>query len=228
MDMELKHDAGAPDAPQGVFITLEGGDGVGKTTQFDMLAAALRADGHEVVTLHEPGGTRVGEKIRAMLLDKELDEMNPVAELLLFEAARAQITAEVIEPALAQGKVVLCDRFFDSTTAYQGFGRELGSELCERLSAVATQGRKPDATILLTLDQQEAARRVSARAEDGVGDRMERAGGEFHARVAEGFAAIAAAEPQRVHVVNAQGTPQEVHERVLQELRESVGSRLFA
>lgn len=202
----------------GLFITLEGGDGVGKTTQFELLARALREAGCDVVTLHEPGGTRVGERIRSLLLDKELGELDPIAELLLFEAARAQIVAEVIEPALAAGKTVLCDRFADSTVAYQGYGRELGAELCTRLNAIATAGREPDLTILLTLDQHEAARRVAARAEDGEGDRMEAAGSAFHQRVREGFEELAAGASGRIRMVDAAGSVEEVHARVMETL----------
>ena len=215
----------------GLFITLEGGDGVGKTTQFELLATALRETGHEVLTLHEPGGTRVGERIRSMLLDRELDELDPVAEFLLFEAARAQIVSEVIEPALAAGKIVLCDRFADSTVAYQGYGRELGAELCAQLNAIATAGREPDLTILLTLDQHEAERRVIARSADGEGDRMEAAGVAFHQRVREGFEALAAAEPDRIRVVDASGSIEEVHTRIMQVLDEYIkgtGTLIYA
>ena len=199
----------------GLFITLEGGDGVGKTTQFELLVAALVERGFDVCALHEPGGTAVGERIRALLLDKELGGMDPVAELLLFEAARAQLVSEVIEPALAAGKIVVCDRFYDSTLAYQGYGRQLGVELCAELNKIACHGRTPDITVLLELGQAQAAARVVARAADGQGDRMEAAGSAFHERVAAGFAALAAAEPERIRTVDAAGSIEEVHERVM-------------
>ena len=125
------------DSTPGIFLTLEGDDGVGKSTQADLLASWLEQQGRTVLRVHEPGGTRLGEKIRALLLDKEDDAMAPLAELLLFEAARAQVMDEVIEPALARGEVVVCDRFTDSTLAYQGYGRELGAGLVRSTNDLA-------------------------------------------------------------------------------------------
>ena len=132
------------DSTPGIFLTLEGDDGVGKSTQADLLASWLEQQGRTVLRVHEPGGTRLGEKIRALLLDKEDDAMAPLAELLLFEAARAQVMDEVIEPALARGEVVVCDRFTDSTLAYQGYGRELGAGLVRSTNDLACGGRYPD------------------------------------------------------------------------------------
>lgn len=206
------------DSTPGIFLTLEGDDGVGKSTQADLLASWLEQQGRTVLRVHEPGGTRLGEKIRALLLDKEDDAMAPLAELLLFEAARAQVMDEVIEPALARGEVVVCDRFTDSTLAYQGYGRELGAGLVRSTNDLACGGRYPDRTLLLALDPDVARNRVEGRLTDGTGDRMESAGEVFRARLRSGFEAIAASEPGRVHVIDADGNVDEVHGRICSDL----------
>lgn len=206
------------DSTEGIFLTLEGDDGVGKSTQADLLAKWLEEQGHVVLRVHEPGGTRLGEKIRALLLDKDDDAMVPLAELLLFEAARAQVTSEVIEPALAAGSIVVCDRFTDSTLAYQGYGRELGAGLVRATNDLACGGRYPTRTLLLSLDPGIARGRVEDRSDDGTGDRMESAGDEFRMRLRVGFEEIAAAEPERVHVIDANGSVEQVHERILADL----------
>ena len=203
---------------QGIFITFEGGDGAGKSTQVQLLAQHLQACGREVCLLHEPGGTSVGEKIRAVLLDKAEANMVPMAELLLYEAARAQIVAEVIHPAIAAGKVVICDRFADSTTAYQGWGRELDAQIVSKLNEVATNGLQPDRTILLQIEPSEGLQRAVQASEDGAPDRMEAAGDAFHQRVNAGFDAIAQAEPGRVRRVSAAGTIGEVQRAVFEAL----------
>lgn len=202
------------DSSEGIFLTLEGDDGVGKSTQADLLASWLEERGASVLRVHEPGGTRLGEKIRALLLDKEDDAMTPLAELLLFETARAQVMSEVIEPALARGQIVVCDRFTDSTLAYQGYGRELGAGLVRATNDLACGGRYPDRTLLLQLDPELARERVTTRDVD----RMESAGDAFRARLRDGFDEIAAAEPERVHVIDANGSVQEVHERIRADL----------
>lgn len=214
---------GNADSTEGIFLTLEGDDGVGKSTQADLLAACLEERGHTVLRVHEPGGTRLGEKIRALLLDKDDDAMAPLAELLLFEAARAQVMAEVVEPALARGEVVVCDRFTDSTLAYQGYGRELGADLVRSTNDLACGGRYPTRTLLLVLDDDVARERVESRAADGAGDRMESAGDAFRARLRVGFEQIAAAEPQRVHVIDASGSVEQVHGRVLADIADLLG-----
>ena len=203
---------------KGVFLTFEGGDGTGKSTQADLLAKRLASCGREVCRVHEPGGTALGEKIRALLLSHEQDDMVSLAELFLYEAARAQVMAQVIEPAYAQGKVIICDRFTDSTVAYQGFGRELGAERVGRLNALATADHRPDRTILLVLDEKQARSRVIARSADGRGDRMESAGAAFNARMLEGFDDIAAADPQRVRRVDASGSIEDVYGRVVSQV----------
>ncbi len=201
---------------RGVLVTFEGGEGCGKSTQMRILAARLRAAGIAVSELREPGGTAVGEAIRAILLDPENSDLVPVSELLLYEAARAQLVAQVIEPALAAGEVVLCDRFYDSTTAYQGHARGLDLDRVRALHEVATGGLAPDRTILLDIDPALGL----FRATDSGADRLEREDAAFHARVREGFLAIAREEPARVRVVDASGSVDEVAERVTDALRD--------
>ncbi|MDM8288595.1 dTMP kinase [Slackia piriformis] len=188
----------------GVFITFEGGEGVGKTTQIAFMERVLKKAGLDVVRLREPGGTKVGEDLRAIVLDAKNDMLDDRAELYLYEAARAQIVAEVIRPALARGAVVLCDRFVDSTVAYQGYGRGLDPDFVRQANEFACQGILPDRTVLLTVDStslglRRATRRLGA-------DRLELAGTEFHQRVNEGFAKIAAAHPDRVRTVSSSTT----------------------
>lgn len=185
----------------GTFVTFEGGDGAGKSTQIRFLARVLRDAGREVLCLREPGGTAVGEALRAVVLDPAHEAMSDRAELLIYEAARAQIVAEVIAPALSRGAVVLCDRFADSTVAYQGYGRGLDRSFIEAVNGFACAGVAPDATVLLVAPAEAVRVRMGHRAE---ADRLERAGDEFHDRVGEGFAALAAADPSRVRTVESQ------------------------
>ncbi len=192
---------------RGLFITFEGIDGCGKSTQIKLLSDHLGSTGHEVVLLREPGGTVVGEKIRSVLLDKKNDGMDPVCELLLFEAARAQIVRELIMPALDDGKIVICDRFFDSTYAYQGYARELGAEMVKALNLTATSGLEPDITFLLDIDPDEALKRRGIRG-DGD-DRMEALGTGFQQKVRQGYLELAASF-DRVFKVNASGTREEI------------------
>lgn len=186
----------------GAFITFEGGEGCGKSTQLRLLADALREAGHIVRVVREPGGTRVGEGIRDLLLDPENTGMDPVAELMLYEAARAQVTAQVIVPALRAGEVVLCDRFFDSTTAYQGHARGLDLVMIRALNVIASGGLAPHRTLVLDLDPAVGI----ARATSGGADRLESEALAFHAAVREGFLTIAAEEPERVRIIDASGT----------------------
>ena len=203
---------------RGLFITFEGGEGGGKSTQLRMLAHRLEAAGHRVRTLREPGGTAVGEAVRALLLDPEHTGLDSTAELLLYEASRAQLVAEVIEPALEAGEIVLCDRFFDSTTAYQGYGRELPLERIRELNLVATGGLVPDRTIVLDIEPGLGIGRATTQG----ADRLEGESHAFHERVRQGFLAIAESEPGRVRVVDASGTPEDVAERVGAELADLV------
>ena len=183
---------------RGIFITLEGADGCGKSTQAALLADRAEAAGREVVRLREPGGTAISEKIRALVLDPANGEMCPECELLLFEAARAQLVRQVIEPALARGAVVVCDRFYDSTVAYQGCGRGLDGAFIDAANRFACDGVVPDATVLLVAPASAVRSRMGRR--EGA-DRLELAGDAFHSRVAVGFEQIAEADPARVRTV---------------------------
>jgi len=213
---------------RGKFITFEGLDGTGKSTQQRRLAAALRAAGHTVVETREPGGTLTGEKIRKVLLDSATAGLSPLAEMALMFASRAQHIAEVIEPALAHGSVVLCDRFTDSTEAYQGSGRKLGSDPVLELHRVLCGDLQPDLTLLLDSDAASVVsrarrrnKRASRTAARGHGDenRFEQETRAFFARVHEGYLQIAKREPQRVIVVDARGTPAETHKRIMDVVR---------
>jgi len=198
----------------GVLVTFEGGEGSGKSTQLSVLAARLERVGVAFRVLREPGGTRAGEAVREILLDPGHSGLDAVAELLLYEASRAQLVAEVIEPALAAGEVVLLDRFYDSTTAYQGYARGLDLDHVRELNMVATAGRTPDLTLLFDIDPAEGLRRATATG----ADRLEAEDLAFHERVRAGFLAIAASEPERVRVVDATGEVETVAARVRAEL----------
>lgn len=199
---------------RGLFITLEGADGCGKSTQAAILADRIAATGREVVRLREPGGTAVSEKIRALVLDPENSEMAPECELLLFEASRAQLVRQVIEPALARGAVVVCDRFYDSTFAYQAAGRSLAEPTIRAANALGSCGVAPDRTLVLDMDTDAALSRATR---DGA-DRMEAEGVAFQRRVREGYLRLVAEEPRRVRRVDAAGTVEEVAGRLADAL----------
>lgn len=199
---------------RGLFITLEGADGCGKSTQAAVLADRIAATGREVVRLREPGGTAVSEKIRALVLDPENSEMAPECELLLFEASRAQLVRQVIEPALARGAVVVCDRFYDSTFAYQAAGRSLAEPTIRAANALGSCGVAPDRTLVLDMDTDAALSRATR---DGA-DRMEAEGVAFQRRVREGYLRLVAEEPRRVRRVDATGTVEEVAGRLADAL----------
>jgi dTMP kinase len=200
----------------GVFITFEGGEGSGKSTQVKALARRLEASGMPVRVLREPGGTTVGEAIRAILLDPEHTGLDDTAEILLYEAARAQLVADVIEPALAAGEVVLCDRFYDSTTAYQGYARGIDLTQVAALNRAATGGLTPARTLVLDIDPLAGIERATS---EGA-DRLEAEDLSFHAAVRAGFLAIAADEPARVRVIDALGSVDDVAERIEAALRD--------
>lgn len=191
-----------------MFITLEGPDGSGKTTQVGLLREALVAAGYHPLLTREPGGTVIGDQIRAILHNVSNTEMAPTAEILLYSASRAQLVAELVRPALAAGRIVLCDRFADSTMAYQGYGRGLDIEVLRTITAFATAGLEPDLTLLLDLP---AAVGLSRRKVGGAEwNRMDQQALEFHRRTREGYQSLAAAEPQRWRLIDAAGPVEEV------------------
>ena len=205
----------------GRFITFEGGEGCGKSTQIRILAERLRAAGKDVLLTREPGGTELAEKIRALVREESADPPNIRAETLLFLASRAQVVENVIRPALAAGMWVLCDRFADSTFAYQGYGRGLDLDEIKRINSFATGGLVPDRTVLLDVSPEVSAKRMRARevATNTDADRMEKAGDDFHARLKKGFLELAAAEPERFAVISADGGVEEVGEAVWNSLQ---------
>lgn len=203
-------------ARKGLFITLEGVDGCGKSTQGALLVDALKAAGHEVVTVREPGGPRLSEKIRLWLLDPQNDDMCDECELLLYEAARAQNVRELIEPALQRGATVVCDRFYDSTFAYQAAARGLAPELIREANRLGSCGLVPDVTLVFDLDPLEAFGRAT---QDGRADRLEGEGLSFQQRVREGYAQLASEEPERIHMIDATGPVEVVQARVTAVLR---------
>lgn len=219
---------------KGHFITVEGIDGVGKSTQAELMEALLDSAGHDVLRLREPGGVKISEQIRAILLDPANGEMGDVCELLLYEAARAQLVHQVIKPALAAGKTVICDRFYDSTTAYQAFADGLDHGMVSQANGLAVDGCRPDLTLVFDLPVEDAHRRRSTRT--GAEDRLELKGSEFQQKVAEGFRAVAEDDPARVKLIDAGGSVDEVFSSVVDELRsagmavseDDVAAALFA
>jgi dTMP kinase len=211
---------------RGFFITFEGLDGSGKTTQLRLLSTALTAAGHKVVTLRQPGGTALGDRIRGILLDsRSEDSLGPIApatEMALMFADRAQAIAEIIQPALAEGSVVLCDRYTDSSEAYQGGGRQLGSECILAMHAAACGNLQPDLTLLLLppleASLNRARRRNTRHAQQQRPDenRFERESDNFYRRIYEKYEEIAAREPRRVVPVRDEGTIAQIHARILE------------
>ncbi|KAB2953009.1 dTMP kinase [Heliorestis acidaminivorans] len=202
---------------KGILLTFEGADGAGKTTQLELLATFFQSRGREVIKTREPGGTVVSESIRQLLLDPAMHSMVSSTELLLYEAARAQLVSEVIKPALESGKVVLCDRFTDSTLAYQGYGRGLDRKIIEKLNDLATGGLKPDKTILLDLHPELGLQRVQLKR---GADRLEQEDLLFHLRVREGFLDIADQDRARFIVISAEEDAQQVHQKIVEALQE--------
>jgi len=209
----------------GRLIVLEGSEGAGKTTQLSLLADRLRAEGIEAITLREPGGTPLGDAIRSLLLDPA-QHIAPAAEALLFMASRAQIVRDEIDPALDRGVVVLMDRFFLSTYAYQVDGRGLPEDQIRSANALATSGLVPDLTLVLELTAAEGMQRAAARSGK---DRIEQLGDDFHDRVERAFARFTSGDWQRQHrecgpivAIDARGEPGDVHTRIIQALAENV------
>ena len=206
---------------RGRFITFEGGEGCGKSTQVVRLKKALEAEGLSVLLVREPGGTWLSEQIRGLIKDQDSDAPCDRAELLLFLAARAQLVRNVIRPALDAGQWVVCDRFSDSTTSYQGYGRGLPLNIIAEANDFACEGLKPDLTLLLDVSPETARQRMRRResATNVSADRIECEGAEFHERIRRGFAELARSEPERIVTVDANGTPDEVWEEIWKSLR---------
>ncbi len=200
-----------------MFITFEGIDCSGKSTQAKLLVDCLAQTGKEVLFLREPGGTAVSETIRDLLLDLEHAELSDTAELMLFSAARAQLVREVIRPALAKGSIVISDRFYDSTTAYQGYGRSLNIEDVHTINRIAVGGTTPDITVLVDVGVDEVLRRQQAAGK--TVDRMEAGGKSFFERVRNGYLQIAAEEPFRFFVVDGTRPIDVIHQEIWQFIR---------
>jgi dTMP kinase len=198
---------------KGLFITFEGSEGCGKSTQVELLARRLRSFGHRVRTLREPGGTPIGEELRHTLKHSQQNHaMTAEAELLLMNASRAQLVREVIRPALEAGEIVLCDRFYDSTTAYQGYGRELDLQMVKAVIDVTVGETRPDLTLLLTVSAEIAEMRRAMRQSTlpFMRDRIEEADKKFFERVVMGYENVAASEKNRVRVLDASGSTENV------------------
>lgn len=197
-----------------MFITFEGIEGTGKSTQIALLKEHMQAQGKRVMVTLEPGGSRIGAELRRVLLSLDNRDLTPQAELFLYLADRAQHVAQVVRPALASGAIVLCDRFADSTVAYQGFGRGMDPELLHQLNEVAVDGLWPELTVLLDLDPVIGLKRAVARnhseGKTNAEGRFEAESLAFHSRVRQGFLKLAAANPERISIVDATGTPEDI------------------
>lgn len=194
---------------QGYFITFEGGDGSGKSTQIKKLKSFLEANGFNVILTREPGGTEIGEKIRSIILDPENGEMSAVTEAMLYAASRAQHVTEVIKPAIDSGKIVICDRFVDSSIAYQGYGRKLG-ESVEIINSYAVGEYMPHMTFLLKLKPQVGSSRIAERDKD----RIEQESAAFHQVVFDGYEELEKLYPERIVGIDASGTIEQIEEEI--------------
>jgi thymidylate kinase len=211
---------------KGWFITIEGGEGAGKSTLIERLAHILRQEGREVVVTREPGGIPIAEKIREVILDRAHTAMDARTEALLYAAARRQHLAEKVEPALAQGKVVLCDRFVDSSLAYQGYARGLGMDAVWEINRFAVQDTMPDATIYMDVSPETGLARIAQAAEREV-NRLDLERKSFHEKVREGYLLLMEQFPERIVRIDAEAKPEEALERVLSILRDRIKG-LFA
>lgn len=206
-----------------IFITFEGIEGCGKSTQVELLFKNLKARGLSVVKTLEPGGTKIGDMVRRILLDPNNREIDPMTELMLYGASRTQHIKEVILPALDEGKIVICDRFSDATIAYQGYGRGLNINTIKKLDLLTTGGLRPSITILLDIEPLKGLKRAKKRIEKSNSHREGRFEEEklsFHRRVREGYLKLAEAEPERIKVIRADGTKVEIHKTVREVLKE--------
>jgi len=208
-----------------MFITLEGIEGSGKTSQVKKMAAFLEDGGHSYLLTREPGGTRLGSRIRQVLLDPESSNLDPIAELLLYNADRVQHVREVIQPALAAGKIVICDRYVDATRSYQGVARRLDADLVETLHRLLVDDLNPDLTFLLDLPPDQGLRRAWAQIDSGARSdhetRFEKEALAFHARVREGYLRLAGNEPDRFVIIDAAVSLEEVWQQLLKTLKKT-------
>lgn len=202
---------------QGLFISLEGPDGCGKSTQITFMEQYLKQEGYEVVVTREPGGTDISEQIRKVILDKNNMAMGDTTELLLYAAARAQLVSEFIKPAVDAGKVVICDRFVDSSAVYQGIARGLGIDMVYAVNSYALQGMMPKRTFLLDLPAQEGIKRKKGQHEL---DRMELQKAEFHEKVAQGYRTLAAMHKERIVTIDAMKPADEIAAIIREELQD--------
>lgn len=205
---------------KGAFLTFEGIDGCGKSTQLRLLASELRIRGFEVITTREPGGTPFGNRLREVLLDAE-EQVDPLAELLMFAADRAQHVRALVRPALEAGQIILSDRYADATVAYQGAGRGFSSRTIQQVVKLATDGLKPDLTLFFDLPVTESLMRTRQRHGEGVKvDRLDIEDVEFYTRVRKAYLEIAQAEPNRIQIIDASGAVEEIHVRVMEVVNE--------
>lgn len=204
----------------GLFVSFEGIDFSGKSVQARLIEEKLLKEGRNVILIRDPGTTRISERIRDILLDKNHVEMSPWAELLLYEAARAQMVRQIIKPALEKGDIVLCDRFYDSTTAYQGYGRELDLTLVRHANEIAAEGLKPDVTFIIDLAPEIAEERMGKSRQ--VKDRLESAGNDFYQKVAQGYREIARREPDRVVLVNGDRSIESIHAEIWRVVKNKI------
>ncbi|NCO66548.1 MAG: dTMP kinase [Candidatus Aquicultor secundus] len=211
-DTQDKKDIKGTKGTNSLFITFEGIEGSGKSTQMTLLASYLSSRGYDVTTTREPGGTPIGEAIRAVLLNPDFTEMDYRTEVLLYAADRAQHVAELVKPALARGSIVISDRYLDSTIAYQHYGRGLPLDFILEVNEQATEGIKPDLTLLLTVPVEIGLKRATKT----IADRIEREDVEFHERVEKGFQELAKREPERWRVIDGMSTVDEIHTLIIQ------------
>lgn len=197
----------------GLFITMEGPDGAGKSTQIEKLKDYLSSKGYDIILCREPGGTAISEAVREVILNREFTEMGNMTELLLYAAARAQLVEEVIRPALAEGKVVICDRFVDSSAVYQGIGRKMGADLVYEVNKYAIGDTMPDLTILLDIS---GGTGIHRKKNQGELDRLEAESLSFHESVANGYRELAKKHPERIHTVDGTATIEKVHGQIVE------------
>lgn len=204
----------------GLFITIEGVEGAGKTTQMDLLKTALKKRNFKVVITREPGGTNIADQIRKILLSTKNRRMVPLCELFLYEASRAQHVEEVILPALKKGKIVISDRFYDATWVYQGYGRGISRKSIEKLNLFATGGLEPDLTIVIDCPIDKGLTRIRSYRKNL--DRLEREKHSFHERVRQGYLKLASLDPRRVRVIDGNREPKEVHRNILKQVLKKI------